>query len=71
MKDTLNVLKKAGPLDETRIAEIEISLETATLAAREAAKKSEAIENAVYDLKAVNPNRKPDADKRTPTECWT
>ena len=30
--------------------------------------KAEAIENAVYDLKAVNPNAKNDDDTRTPAE---
>ena len=36
--------------------------------ARDAAGKAEAIQNAAYDLKAVNPNRKAVADTRTPTE---
>jgi type I restriction enzyme M protein len=35
---------------------------------REASAKAEAIENAVYDLKAVNPNRRAEVDTRTPTE---
>ena len=30
--------------------------------------KATDIENAVYDLKAVNPNKKPDIDTRTPEE---
>ena len=32
------------------------------------AAKAKEIEDAVYDLKAVNPNRKPDVDERTPEE---
>jgi type I restriction enzyme M protein len=36
--------------------------------AREAAAKAEAIENAVYDLKAVNPNRAVEEDRRTPAQ---
>jgi type I restriction enzyme M protein len=36
--------------------------------AREATSKAEAIENAVYDLKAVNPHRKATQDRRTPAE---
>ena len=36
--------------------------------AREASAKSETIENAVYDLKAVNPNRVNTEDRRTPLE---
>jgi type I restriction enzyme M protein len=46
----------------------EQELVTLTKAAREAANKAEAIENAVYDLKAVNPNRKTVVDSRTPAE---
>lgn len=39
--------------------------------AREAANKAQAIEDAVYDLKAVNPNRKVVVDKRTPEDLLT
>jgi type I restriction enzyme M protein len=35
---------------------------------REASAKADSIENAVYDLKAVNPNRKAEVDTRTPSE---
>lgn len=41
------------------------SLETQ---ARENRTKAEAIENAIYDIKAVNPNAKDTTDKRTPSE---
>lgn len=37
-------------------------------AARESGAKAEAIEGAVYDLKAVNPNRASDEDRRTPAQ---
>ncbi|MBN2124969.1 MAG: hypothetical protein JW821_11790 [Deltaproteobacteria bacterium] len=36
--------------------------------ARALAAKAKEIEDAVYDLKAVNPNRKPVVDTRTPEE---
>lgn len=36
--------------------------------ARDAASKAEVIENAVYDLKAVNPNRTVTEDRRTPAQ---
>ena len=39
--------------------------------ARELAAKAKEIEDAVYDLKAVNPNRKPDVDERTPEELMS
>lgn len=37
-------------------------------AARESLAKGDALENAAYDLKAVNPNRVTKEDKRTPTQ---
>jgi type I restriction enzyme M protein len=37
-------------------------------AARESLAKAESIENAVYDLKAVNPNRASEEDTRTPSQ---
>lgn len=39
--------------------------------AREQKAKAEAIENAIYDLKAVNPNAKDLSDKRTPQDLLT
>jgi type I restriction enzyme M protein len=36
--------------------------------AKEAQKKAKEIEDAVYDLKAVKPNKKPVIDTRTPEE---
>jgi type I restriction enzyme M protein len=38
------------------------------LEARENKVKAESIENAIYDLKAVNPNAEDTTDKRTPEE---
>jgi type I restriction enzyme M protein len=66
LKDKLSGLKKAKPRDEAAITEAESRLAALTKEAREATAKAEAIENAVYDLKAVNPNRKATADTRTP-----
>ena len=50
---------------ETTLGQVEIIGGKET---REASNKADDIENAVYDLKAVNPNRKVDVDRRTPTE---
>jgi type I restriction enzyme M protein len=61
-------LKKADPIDEAKKAEAQAAFDTAVKASREAAKKAESIENAVYDLKAVNPHRKVVVDTRTPAE---
>ena len=66
VKEKLTGLKKARPRDEAAIAEAESQLAALNKESREAAAKAEAIENAVYDLKAVNPNRKANADTRTP-----
>jgi type I restriction-modification system DNA methylase subunit len=68
VKDRLSGLKKARPKDDAAIERAEGELAALNKESREAANKAEAIENAVYDLKAVNPNRKADVDSRTPAE---
>ena len=68
IKDRLNALKKIKPRDEATIAKAEAELSALIKASREAASKAESIENAVYDLKAVNPHRKAVVDTRTPAE---
>lgn len=68
VKDKLTEFKKAKPRDDDAIKEAEIQLAALLKEAREATAKAEAIENAVYDLKAVNPNRKANVDTRTPDE---
>ncbi len=68
LKTRLAGLKKADPIDEAKIAETEAALDAAIKASRNAGKKAESIENAVYDLKAVNPNRKVIVDTRTPAQ---
>ena len=50
------------------MAKTEAKMIELTIQAREAAAKAKAIEDAVYDLKAVNPNRKADVDERTPEQ---
>jgi len=66
--ERLRDLKKAKPHDEKAIAEAEIKAAELTREARSLATKAKEIEDAVYDLKAVNPSRKPDVDERTPEE---
>ena len=51
-----------------KLATLEEELKTIQRAARESLAKGDAIENAAYDLKAVNPNRVTKEDKRTPTQ---
>jgi type I restriction enzyme M protein len=66
--DELAVLKKAKPRDEAAIEAAETSIRDLVRQSREAMGKADDIENAVYDLKAVNPHRKPEVDRRTPSE---
>ncbi|MFO0795912.1 MAG: hypothetical protein U0804_00390 [Gemmataceae bacterium] len=68
LRARLGELKKAKPRDEGAVGEAEVQLATILKEFREATAKAEAIENAVYDLKAVNPNRKAVTDTRTPAD---
>ncbi len=61
-------LKKAVPREEKAIAEAEARIKELTREARELAAKAKEREDAVYDLKAVNPNKKPEVDERTPEQ---
>lgn len=67
-REKLATLKKAVPRDEKAIGEAETRIAEALRAAREFNGQAEDIENAVYDLKAVNPNAKSEEDARTPEE---
>ena len=67
-KDRLKALKKAKPRDQRAIAEAEEKIKNLTKEAKEAAARAKEIEYAVYDLKAVNPKKKPKVDKRTPEQ---
>jgi type I restriction enzyme M protein len=62
------VLEAQRSRDEATVEQAEARLAARRRESREAANKAEAIENAVYDLKAVNPHRRPDVDTRTPDE---
>lgn len=64
--DRVKELKKAKPTNSKALAEAMQKVAELAKEAREQAAKAEEIENAVYDLKAVNPNAKTDEDKRTP-----
>jgi type I restriction enzyme M protein len=68
IKDRLVELKKAKPRDETAVASAEAQIASVVKAAREAMNRADDIDNAVYDLKAVNPHRKVHVDQRTPAE---
>lgn len=57
-KDELQALKKSKVRDEAAIGACEVRVRELLKQAREATNKADDIENAVYALKAVNPNRK-------------
>lgn len=62
---------RSGPRQgrhETAIQEADEKIKTLTKEARELDGKAEDIDNAAYDLKAVNPNKTPEMDTRTPDE---
>jgi len=66
--ERLKDLKKASPRDATAITEAETRVAELTREARDLAGKAKEIEDAVYDLKAVNPHKKSVVDSRTPEE---
>jgi type I restriction enzyme M protein len=67
-KERVKDLKKARPPESQTIAAAEEQARVLTKKAREAAARAKEIDDAVYDLKAVNPHRKPVLDTRTPEE---
>lgn len=66
--ERLKQLKKAKPKDEQAIEEANARVKVLTKKSKSLANKAKEIEDAVYDLKAVNPNKKPVIDTRTPDE---
>lgn len=66
--ERLKELKKAKPKDADAIKEAEARVKELSKEAKELANKAKEIEDAVYDLKAVNPHKKPVVDTRTPEE---
>lgn len=58
----------ARPKDEAAIGAADTQIVALLREARDAGNKAQSIEDAVYDLKAVNPNRKADVDDRTPAQ---
>jgi type I restriction enzyme M protein len=66
--ERLKELKRAAQRDHAALAEAEAKLAELKREARDLANRAKEIEDAVYDLKAVNPHRKPDTDTRTPEE---
>lgn len=69
LRSQIKELKKENTPDaRVKIEELSIAASTLDAEARELNNKAQAIEDAVYDLKAVNPNAKSVEDTRTPEE---
>ncbi len=69
IRTQIKELKKQNtPASRAKIDELSITVSTLETEARELTNKAQAIEDAVYDLKAVNPNVKSVEDTRTPDE---
>jgi len=61
-------LKKTQPRDDRAIEAAQAKTKDLTRASRDLAAKAKEIEDAVYDLKAVNPHKKSVVDTRSPEE---
>jgi type I restriction enzyme M protein len=69
LRAQIKELKKQNtPQAQAKIAELTTTASTLDTEARDLINKAQAIEDAVYDLKAVNPNVKSVEDTRTPDE---
>ena len=66
--ERVKALKRAKPLDKQAVKKAEATFKILDREARNLTAKAKDIEDAVYDLKAVNPNKKPIVDTRTPEE---
>lgn len=66
--ERLKDLKRAKHRDEAAIEEAETKVKELTRESRDLAAKAKEIEDAAYDLKAVNPHKKPVVDTRTPEQ---
>ena len=68
LSDRLKKLKKVSPQNKKTIQTTEEKIAELTRESRDFAAKAKEIEDAVYDIKAVNPHRKTVVDERTPGE---
>lgn len=68
LKERIKELKKAKSPKKGEIGKFEAKAKELSKEGRELMGKAQAMEDAAFDLKAVNPNRKADEDKRTPAE---
>jgi type I restriction enzyme M protein len=67
-EDAFKECRKAKSVNQEEIARLEADWKTTLRELRESLSKAESIENAVFDLKSVNPNRTNNEDRRSPEE---
>jgi type I restriction enzyme M protein len=68
LRDQIKALKRVKPSDRVKIDALTAEALELAKKAKELLNKAQAIEDGVYDLKAVNPNAISDDDTRTPDE---
>jgi type I restriction enzyme M protein len=68
LEDEFREQRKAKKLSDEKLAALEEKWKAVDRESRESLAKAETIENAAFDLKAVNPNRVTIEDKRTPVQ---
>jgi type I restriction enzyme M protein len=68
LRQRIKEAKKAAKPDEDQSAKWQAEASLLEAEARDLAAKAQALEDAVYDLKAVNPHAKNEEDARTPAE---
>lgn len=69
LRSNIKDLKKQNTAEtQAKVAELSLLVSTLEAEARELNGKAQSIEDAVYDLKAVNPNFKSEEDTRTPEQ---
>jgi type I restriction enzyme M protein len=68
LRSEIKELEKIDPRAEERIAALKTEAASLEAEARDLNAKAQAIEDAVYDLKTVNPNAKTEEDTRTPED---
>lgn len=67
-REKVKQLKQQSPQNKDEIKDLLDKVAELEIQSRENRAKAESIENAIYDIKAVNPNAKDLTDKRTPKE---
>jgi type I restriction enzyme M protein len=68
LRERLKAQRAVMKPDRDIVTELEVSIKTLEGETRDLRSKAQSIDDAVYDLKAVNPNAKTEVDDRTPAD---